>query len=65
MALHEARGNTSPDYATALVVNPSSATALYGRGIVKMRTGDVKGGTQDADDQAHDEVIVQELPDES
>jgi tetratricopeptide (TPR) repeat protein len=35
------------DYAQALVVNPSSATALYGRGVVKRMTGDVRGGEQD------------------
>jgi tetratricopeptide (TPR) repeat protein len=35
------------DYAQALVVNPSSATALYGRGMVKRMTGDSRGGDQD------------------
>jgi tetratricopeptide (TPR) repeat protein len=37
------------DYAQALVVNPSSATALYGRGMVKRMTGDSRGGDQDID----------------
>ncbi len=44
------RGNTiAPlaDFAQALVVNPSSATALYGRGMVKRMTGDARGGEED------------------
>ena len=35
------------DFAQALVVNPSSAAALYGRGMVKRMTGDARGGEQD------------------
>jgi tetratricopeptide (TPR) repeat protein len=35
------------DYAQALVVNPSSATALYGRGMVKRMIGDSRSGDQD------------------
>ena len=37
------------DFAQALVVNPSSATALYGRGLVKQKTGDARGGAEDVD----------------
>jgi tetratricopeptide (TPR) repeat protein len=37
------------DFAHALVVNPSSATALYGRGMVKQKTGDARGGGEDVD----------------
>jgi tetratricopeptide (TPR) repeat protein len=35
------------DFAQALVVNPSSPTALYGRGMVKRVTGDARGGQGD------------------
>ena len=35
------------DFARALVVNPSSPTALYGRGMVKQMTGDGRGGQED------------------
>ncbi len=35
------------DFAQALVVNPSSPTALYGRGMVKRVTGDARGGEED------------------
>jgi tetratricopeptide (TPR) repeat protein len=35
------------DYAQALIVNPSSATALYGRGVLKRLAGDIRGGDQD------------------
>ncbi|HET9468696.1 MAG TPA: tetratricopeptide repeat protein [Vicinamibacterales bacterium] len=35
------------DFAQALIVNPSSPTALYGRGMVKRMTGDVRGGEDD------------------
>jgi tetratricopeptide (TPR) repeat protein len=35
------------DFAQALVVNPSSPTALYGRGLVKQMTGDTRGGDED------------------
>jgi hypothetical protein len=31
------------DYAQALIVNPSSPVALYGRGVVKLVTGDKSG----------------------
>jgi tetratricopeptide (TPR) repeat protein len=37
------------DFAQALVVNPSSATALYGRGLVRQKTGDARGGGEDVD----------------
>ncbi len=37
------------DFAQALVVNPSSATALYGRGLVKQMTGDKRGGEDDVE----------------
>ena len=37
------------DFAQALVVNPSSPTALYGRGMVKRMTGDLRGGNEDID----------------
>src|SRR5688572_25164575 len=37
------------DFAQALVVNPSSPTALYGRGFVKLLTGDVRGGEEDVE----------------
>jgi tetratricopeptide (TPR) repeat protein len=35
------------DFVQALVVNPSSPTALYGRGMVKRMTGDARGGQDD------------------
>ena len=35
------------DFAQALVVNPSSPAALYGRGMVKRMTGDARGGDED------------------
>jgi tetratricopeptide (TPR) repeat protein len=35
------------DFAQALVVNPSSPAALYGRGLVKMMMGDGRGGRED------------------
>ena len=35
------------DFAQALVVNPSSPTALYGRGMVKRMTGDARGADED------------------
>ena len=35
------------DFAQALVVNPSSPTALYGRGMVKQMTGDTRGAAED------------------
>jgi tetratricopeptide (TPR) repeat protein len=35
------------DFAQALVVNPSSPTALYGRGMVKHMTGDLRGSEDD------------------
>jgi len=35
------------DFAQALVVNPSSPAALYGRGMVKRMTGDPRGGEED------------------
>ena len=31
------------------MINPSSATALYGRGVVKRTIGDARGGAQDMD----------------
>jgi tetratricopeptide (TPR) repeat protein len=37
------------DFAQALVVNPSSPTALYGRGMVRRMTGDARGGDADID----------------
>jgi tetratricopeptide (TPR) repeat protein len=37
------------DFAQALVVNPSSPTALYGRGLVKQATGDRRGGEEDVE----------------
>jgi tetratricopeptide (TPR) repeat protein len=37
------------DFAQALVVNPSSPTALYGRGLVKKMTGDAPGGDEDVE----------------
>ena len=37
------------DFAQALVVNPSSPTALYGRGMVKQKTGDARGGEEDVE----------------
>jgi tetratricopeptide (TPR) repeat protein len=37
------------DFAAALVVNPSSPGALYGRGMVKRMTGDLRGGDEDID----------------
>ena len=37
------------DFAQALVVNPSSPTALYGRGLVKLMTGDTRGGDEDVE----------------
>jgi tetratricopeptide (TPR) repeat protein len=37
------------DFAQALVVNPSSPTALYGRGLVKQMTGDQRGGEEDVE----------------
>jgi tetratricopeptide (TPR) repeat protein len=37
------------DFAQALVVNPSSPTALYGRGMVRRMTGDLRGGDEDID----------------
>jgi tetratricopeptide (TPR) repeat protein len=35
------------DFAEALVVNPSSPTALYGRGMAKRMIGDARGGDED------------------
>jgi tetratricopeptide (TPR) repeat protein len=35
------------DFAQALVVNPSAPAALYGRGLVKVATGDARGGRED------------------
>jgi tetratricopeptide (TPR) repeat protein len=35
------------DFAQALVVNPSAPAALYGRGLVKIVTGDARGGRED------------------
>jgi tetratricopeptide (TPR) repeat protein len=35
------------DFAQALVVNPSSAAALYGRGVARRMTGDARGGDED------------------
>lgn len=37
------------DFAQALVVNPSSPTALFGRGMVRRMTGDARGGQADID----------------
>ena len=37
------------DFAQALIVNPSSPTALYGRGLVKKMTGDARGGDEDVE----------------
>jgi len=37
------------DFAQALIVNPSSPTALYGRGLVKKMTGDARGGDTDVE----------------
>jgi tetratricopeptide (TPR) repeat protein len=37
------------DFAQALVVNPSSPTALYGRGMVRRMTGDASGGNVDVE----------------
>ena len=37
------------DFAQALVVNPSSPTALYGRGMVRQKTGDTRAGAQDVE----------------
>ena len=37
------------DFAQALIVNPSSPTALYGRGLVKKMTGDTRGGDDDVE----------------
>ena len=37
------------DFAQALVVNPSSPAALYGRGLVKKMTGDARGGDEDVE----------------
>jgi tetratricopeptide (TPR) repeat protein len=39
----------SADFAQALVVNPSSPTALYGRGLVKQKTGDARGAEDDVE----------------
>ncbi len=35
------------DFAEALLVNPGSPTALYGRGMAKRMTGDARGGDED------------------
>jgi lipoprotein NlpI len=35
------------DYEQALVINPQYAPALYGRGIIKMKNGDLAGGGAD------------------
>ena len=35
------------DFGQALIVNPSSPAALYGRGVAKRMTGDVRGGDED------------------
>ncbi len=37
------------DFAQALVVNPSSPTALYGRGVVRQKTGDARAGVEDVE----------------
>jgi tetratricopeptide (TPR) repeat protein len=37
------------DFAQALIVNPSSPAALYGRGMVKKMTGDARGGDEDVE----------------
>ena len=35
------------DYEEALVINPEFASALYGRGIIRMKNGDLAGGGAD------------------
>lgn len=37
------------DFGQALVVNPSAPAALYGRGVAKLKTGDVRGGEEDVE----------------
>jgi len=37
------------DYDAALVLDPNHASALYGRGIAKRRSGDAAGGKSDID----------------
>ena len=39
--------NAIADYDAALRINPKHPSALYGRGIAKMRTGNAVGGDGD------------------
>ena len=46
-AVNIAAGNAISDYNAALRVNPKHASALYGRGKAKLKTGDTSGGNAD------------------
>src|SRR5687768_15027422 len=46
------------DYERALVINPQYAAALYGRGIIRMRNGDLPGGGADVAAATHHRAAI-------
>jgi tetratricopeptide (TPR) repeat protein len=50
------------DYEEAIVINPQYAPALYGRGIIRMKNGDLAGGGADvALAKRHRATIAEEM----